>query len=253
MTEVRGFTDLQKEEYFRKRVIDRGLADRIISHVKDSRTLEIMCHIPIFCWITATVLEHMLRDGHDNVPSSLTELYTRFLLTQTSVKRRNLQERNIVFTEEDLMEYGVDVTEASLKSGVFTEIVKEEDPMFPAKHYSFVHLSFQEYLAAVFVLHAYAENGENVIQSGFGLGFLLRLFQPKVTLYDFHRCAIDEALKSPSGHLDLFLRFLLGLSLESNQKLLKSFSKNLGSGQEDSQRTVQYLLDKLDFILGKMH
>ncbi|KAI4896316.1 hypothetical protein NFI96_027693 [Prochilodus magdalenae] len=247
MTEVRGFTDLQKEEYFRKKIKDESITNRIISHVKDSRTLEIMCHIPIFCWITATVLELMLKRGHDKIPSSLTELYTRFLLTQTSVKKdkysgeaesnplklsdadvqlilklgklafSNLQEKNIVFTEEDLMEYGVDVTEVSLRSGVFTEIIKEEDPIFSAKHYSFVHLSFQEYLAAVFVLHAYAENGENTIQSSHNrhitdfFDFLDETHRsggsgddidvpPKVprrdmTLYDLHKCAVDEALK----------------------------------------------------------
>ncbi|XP_072513111.1 protein NLRC3-like [Salminus brasiliensis] len=290
MTEVQGFTDLQKEEYFRKRVSNPNLASRIISHVKESRSLEIMCHIPIFCWITATVLEQMLKGGHENIPSSLTELYTRFLLIQTSEKKKkycgmrendplkvseedvqlvlklgklafdNLQKHNIVFSEDDLKEYEVDVTEASLRSGVFTEVVGEEDPMFSEKKYSFVHLSFQEYLAAIFVVHQFADRGENVMQSGGNKCATTRPFRDsddeyfdvplrvplqRISLHDLQKCAIDKALTSTSGHLDLFLRFLLGLSMESNQKLLKSFSVGVESGQTSIQQTVQYLKSKL--------
>ncbi|MCJ8748261.1 hypothetical protein PDJAM_G00162930 [Pangasius djambal] len=195
ITEVRGFTDSQKEEYFKKRIGDQSLANRIISHVRNARSLEIMCHIPVFCWITATVLENLLIRGRERIPSSLTEMYTRFLLIQTNEKKKKylrmternplrlsdadveiilklgklafdkLQKSSIVFSEDDLTDYGIDITEASVRSGVFTEIVREEDPMFSVKKYSFVHLSFQEYLAAFFVFHKFAVEGINVMQS----------------------------------------------------------------------------------------
>ncbi|KAM3850067.1 NACHT, LRR and PYD domains-containing protein 3-like, partial [Diretmus argenteus] len=107
VTEVRGFTDPQKEEYFRKRITDQKLARRIISHIKRSRSLHIMCHIPVFC-----------------------------------------EEGNLIFYESDLTECG--------------------------------------------------------------------------------QSAVDKALKGPNGHLDLFLRFLLGLSLETNQTLLQGLVDQTG-------------------------
>ncbi|KAK2922275.1 hypothetical protein Q8A73_001760 [Channa argus] len=109
VTEVRGFTDAQKEEYFRRRFSDEDLSSRIISHIKTSRSLHVMCHIPVFSWITATVVEHMLTtEQSGELPKSLTDMYSHFLLVQTKRKKNKYDEGHETRPQE-LMEADRDV------------------------------------------------------------------------------------------------------------------------------------------------
>ncbi|KAJ8377658.1 hypothetical protein AAFF_G00255030 [Aldrovandia affinis] len=267
LTEVKGFSDPQKEEYFRKRFSDQAdLADRMISHVKTYRSLYIMCHIPLFCWISATVLEEMLcRADSGEIPKTLTGMYTHFLLIQSKYKNekyagrhetemqkllesdkeillklgqlafQQLEKGNLVFYEEDLRECGINVTETSVYSGVCTEIFKQETVLYQKKVYSFVHLSLQEYLAALHVLDLFTHNKLNAF------GSFLPFVPSELSLHDLHKKAIQKALENKNGHLDLFLRFLLGLSLDSNQSLLQGLLKRTGSTSESIKETVKYI------------
>ncbi|XP_070999215.1 NACHT, LRR and PYD domains-containing protein 5-like [Oncorhynchus clarkii lewisi] len=348
VTEVRGFNDPQKEEYFRKKIPDQNLANEIIKHMKTSRSLHIMCHMPVFCWISATVLEMMLKEAEkDEVPKTLTQMYSHFMIqiivknrkynkaTETNPKElsqsdkemilklsklafQQLQKGNLIFYEEDLRECGLDVTEASEYSALCTEIFKEESGLYQDKVYSFVHLSIQEFLAAVHALESCLCKKENVfspksvtsddeeeesiikavtrddddeekesiinavtsydeeesiIKSVTSYDEERESIRKAVTSYDeeesirkevtsydeekesiqlsdLHRTAVDQALKSENGHLDLFLRFLLGLSLESNQNLLPGLLTQTGSttqtNEETVKRTVRYLSDKIN-------
>ncbi|XP_056909751.1 NLR family CARD domain-containing protein 3-like isoform X3 [Takifugu flavidus] len=243
ITEVRGFTDSQKEEYFRRRFSDEDLSKRIISHIKASRSLHIMCLIPVFCWITAIVLEDMMtRDQRGELPQTLTDLYSHFLRVQIKRKKQkyggkqrpeelteadkelllklgrlafeHLEKGNIMFYSEDLERCGLDVSEVSVYSGVCTEIFKRESVIFQKSVYCFVHLSVQEFLAAVYMFHRYTRKDTAVINQ------FLKYSEPVTSLDDFLRRALRKSLKSENGHLDLFVRFLHGLSLESNQRIL---------------------------------
>ncbi|KAJ8366601.1 hypothetical protein AAFF_G00348560 [Aldrovandia affinis] len=268
LTEVQGFSDPQKEEYFRKRFSDKDLARRIISHIKTSRSLYIMCHIPVFCWISATVLEQMLgRADIGEIPKTLTGMYTRFLLIQSNIKNEKYDDRhetemhkllasdkeillklgqlafqqldkgNLIFYEEDLRECGINVTEASVYSGVCTEIFKQETVLYQKKVYSFVHLSLQEYLAALHAVHSITGKNFDALKFFFGYKDL----PTELSLNGLHMLAIQKALESKNGHLDLFLRFLLGLSLDSNQSLLQGLLKQTGSTSESIKKTVEYI------------
>uniref|UniRef100_A0A674DVS2 NACHT domain-containing protein n=1 Tax=Salmo trutta TaxID=8032 RepID=A0A674DVS2_SALTR len=262
VTEVRGFNDPQKEEYFRKRFSDEDLANRIISHIKTSRSLHLMCHIPVFCWISAIVLEHMLEHKREEMPKTLTEMYTHLVVFHTKQKNekylgkeetsphwnkesilslgklafQKLVKGNLIFYEEDLKVAGIDVNEASVYSGLCTQLFKEECGLYQEKVYCFVHLSIQEFLAAVYVFLSFINNNENLMDE------LQAKDKSEVTVY---KSAVDKALQSETGNLDLFLRFLLGLSLESNQKHLRGLLTKTRSSSQSHEETVKYIKEKI--------
>ncbi|XP_062297249.1 NACHT, LRR and PYD domains-containing protein 3-like [Scomber scombrus] len=353
VTEVRGFTDDQKEEYFRKRFSDEEQSSRIISHIKTSRSLHIMCHIPVFCWITARVVEQILMTNQrGELPKTLTDLYSHFLLVQTQRKKNKydeghemspevqakrkrkrhdeghemspeelteadrdvllklgrlafeqLDKGNIIFYKKDLEQCGLDITDAMF-SGVCTEIFKREKMIYRKTVYSFVHLSVQEFLAAVYMYHCYANNNTEVLEDFLGdvdvdgdddgddeeeyeytsddddnkfIGnddFIDDIEDDDfideddddddedddgnddddddkddddqdndhyITLDAFLRRAMEKSLRSENGHLDLFVRFLHGLSLKSNQSLLEG----LLDQTENSPKTIQRVINNL--------
>ncbi|CAL8254254.1 unnamed protein product [Gadus morhua 'NCC'] len=269
VTEVRGFTDPQKEEYLRKRFREETLASTIISHVKKSRSLHIMCHIPVFCWITASVLEDILKKSQiKEMPKTVTQMYSYFLWVQSIQGDRKyhgkaetdpywgpesrkiivslgklafnqLEKGNLIFYEADLAECHIDIKEASVYSGVFTKIFKEECGMYQDKVFSFVHLSLQEFLAALYVFLSFINDGVNLLSE-----------EPPTSgedkLFLLYQSAVDKALQSENGQLDLFLRFLLGLSLETNQIVLRGLLGQTGTSSLTNTKTVSYIKEKID-------
>ncbi|XP_010772369.1 uncharacterized protein isoform X2 [Notothenia coriiceps] len=281
VTEVRGFNDEQKEEYFRKRFSDRDLAEKILLHVKKSRSLYIMCHIPVFCWITASVLEDVVREtekegeraktNEDRMPKTLTDMYIYFLLLQCKqanvkyasdeagdnsktdscwnarnketiislgkVAFEGLREGNLLFDEEKLKEDKVNIQKTAVFSGLFTQIFKERCGLYPQKMFCFVHLSIQEFLAALYVFQTFNNTGENLLS------------MPNPTDKDmpegFYTTAIDKALDSKNGDWDLFLRFLLGLSLETNQSLVQELLRETENNVETNKKTIGYIKEKI--------
>ncbi|XP_073764179.1 protein NLRC3 isoform X1 [Danio rerio] len=260
LTEIQGFTEPQKEEYFRKRISEQHQASRIISHIRRARSLHIMCHIPVFCWISSTVLQKLLEeDLSAEIPQTLTEMYIHFLLIQINMRNQKYEERdpekllqsnrevivklaevafrqlmkgNVMFYEEDLIESGVDVSDASVYSGICTEIFKEESVIQQRKVYSFIHLSVQEFLAAFYVFYYHV----NTTMDG------LRNF---ASVENLLKGAVDKTIESENGYLDLFLRFLLGVSLESNQRLFQDLLTHTEKSSKSIRRSTQYIKEKI--------
>ncbi|KAG7333569.1 hypothetical protein KOW79_003704 [Hemibagrus wyckioides] len=261
VTEVRGFNDVQKVEYFRKKISDESLANRITGHIKGSRSLFIMCHIPVFCWISATVLERILgRSDSEDIPQTLTEMYTCFLIFQTvqgdkKYNRNNasdtpwdkegilslgklafshLEKNNLIFYAEDLKACGIDPSNLAVYSGVCTQ----ETGRFLGTVFSFVHLSIQEFIAALFTYVCVRNENKNVFDQSEE--------RKETQLIDLLKVTVDKALQSDNGHLDLFLRFLLGLSVESNQKLIRGLLTHTGSSSDCRKDIVKYIKFKFD-------
>uniref|UniRef100_A0A8C5GS02 NLR family CARD domain-containing protein 3-like n=1 Tax=Gouania willdenowi TaxID=441366 RepID=A0A8C5GS02_GOUWI len=281
VTEVRGFTDLHKEEYFRRRSTDEEQVSRIMSHIMTCRSLHIMCHIPLFCWITATVLEDMLKSREEGeLPRTLTQISSHYVVLQNKVKMvkfdggaatdqhwspqsrklmeclgklafEQLQKGNLIFYESDLTECGMDLRAASVCSGVFTQVFREESSLYQDKVFTFIHLSLQEFLAALHVHQTFISSKVNLLEHKpqKKKSFKMSTFE-KPTLNLLHKSAVDEALQSPNGHLDLFLRFLLGLSLPTNQRLLQGLLTQTGSHSQTNRRTIEYIKKKLSKSLS---
>uniref|UniRef100_A0A3B3WZU3 NACHT domain-containing protein n=1 Tax=Poecilia mexicana TaxID=48701 RepID=A0A3B3WZU3_9TELE len=276
MTEIRGFTDPQKDEYFTKRFKYKKQARIVISHIKKSKSLHIMCHIPIFCWITATVVKDMLNkeDGED-LPKTLTEMYIHFLVVQTKLKVikydggaetdshwspenqkmieslgklafDQLMKRNLIFYESDLAECGIDIRAASVCSGVFTEISREERGLYQNKVFCFVHLSVQEFLAALHVHLTFINSGVNLLAKGKMKSKDLETRSHGSSETEMYQSAVDMALERPDGHLDLFLRFLLGLSLDTNRCHLGGLVRQTEESLTANKDTAQYIKEKMN-------
>ncbi|XP_067217989.1 NLR family CARD domain-containing protein 3-like isoform X2 [Chanodichthys erythropterus] len=288
LTEIQGFNDAQKEEYFKKRFMDQNQANTIIDHVKKSKSLFIMCHIPVFCWISATVLQNILEEKRNNdvkinqadeisktqqesntedTPKTLTQMYTHFLRFQIQQSRRKydgeytadvswdkdailslgklafhqLERNNVIFYDTDLEACGIDVYKASVYSGMCTQIFKEETGITLGTMYCFVHLSIQEFIAALYA-HLFLDINKRIM-------FVHESTEQEnknETLTDFLKTAVDKALKSDSGYLDLFLRFLLGLSLQSNRRLLRGLLTQQDDIDQINKEIVHYIKQKLE-------
>ncbi|XP_039540927.1 NACHT, LRR and PYD domains-containing protein 3-like isoform X8 [Pimephales promelas] len=288
LTEIRGFSDAQKQEYFRKRFKDEKMANEIIDHVKQSKSLFIMCHIPVFCWISATVLQNILEEKRNNdvrntqadeisktlqesntedTPKTLTQMYTHFLRFQIQQSRRkydgeytpdvswdkdtilslgklafhHLEENNLIFYDTDLEACGLDVYKASVYSGMCTQIFKEETGIVLGTMYCFVHLSIQEFIAALYA-HLFLDMNKTSVFDHESTEQENR----NETMIDFLKTAVDKALESDNGHLDLFLRFLLGLSLQSNRRLLQGLLTQRDGTDQSNKEIVQYIKQKLE-------
>ncbi|XP_043994735.1 NLR family CARD domain-containing protein 3-like [Gambusia affinis] len=261
VTEVRGFTDTQKEQYFRKRFKDVQKASRIISHMKTSRNLNSMCHIPVVCWITADVLENELkfREGAE-LPKTLSELYIKFLVMQKDAQKQKygdgaesayirqkmvgslgrlaleqLLKEKFIFNKSDLKECDINIKDALSFSGVFTEKIQEVRGLGKTSVYSFVHSSIQEFLAAVYMVHCFAIRNTEVMES------FLRENHNYSSLDEFLKKVMEKSLRSKNGQLDAFVRFLHGLSVESNQRLLGELLRKIENNPEIIQRIVKNL------------
>ncbi|KAK7880829.1 hypothetical protein WMY93_032542 [Mugilogobius chulae] len=191
VTEVRGFTDLQKEQYFRKSSTEASGTNR---EPELPRTLTQM-------YVHFLVLQAKVKNikYHQGSGADLhwTPETRDMVLSLSKLAFEQLQKGNLIFYQSDLSECGLDAEEAARYSGVFTQVFRAD----PGEYQTL-----------------------------------------KVFLAALH---VHQALQSPNGHLDLFLRFLLGLSLPTNQRLLQGLLTHTGS-DTTNQRTVEYIKQKLN-------
>ncbi|KAK1162964.1 NLR family CARD domain-containing protein 3-like [Acipenser oxyrinchus oxyrinchus] len=233
MTEIRGFTKEEIQDFLNQLFQDGELSSRVWSHLNSSKVFNVMCYMPCTCWIVGSTLGYLLRSGTQDgqgLPKTWTELYSHFFkmvaegdlqtkdkeplkIEQAFGNSRKLManlgklafygliKRKYTFYEQDMKAYGIDLP--SLQGSLCSRVlVKEDSPVCTV--YYFAHLTLQEYLAATFyytaakraIFDLFTENG---------------MSWPKIGFQNHFKNALQRAQQSEDGQLDVFVRFLSGL------------------------------------------
>ncbi|KAK9536364.1 hypothetical protein VZT92_006151 [Zoarces viviparus] len=245
--DVRGFLDPQKDEYFQKRFTDPDQAARVIAYINSSKTLRIMCHLPLFCSLVADEFQPIFRNQATRAepPRNITYMYTKLLLALIRPHRafraphRSLnKERDFLMTvgkmafdmlergkfkisKYDWEETGVNDEEVVINSGLCTQYMRSPHVLCHEKVISFIHPTMQEYLAALYVFLYFTNQGKNIFEQQLKDRFK-GIFKGH-TAIELYKSAVDHSLRHDDGKYDIFLRFLLGMGLKTNLGLLEPF------------------------------
>lgn len=239
--EIQGYSDEMKDEFLIKRSPDREIANQVITRMKHLPTLHALCQMPFMTWIISMVFERGKRNEphFGEKPPKLTPFYIHHLVVQTNRKLEKyygapedvqhwseedrefliklgkmalklIEKECSVFHEEDMKKHSLDLVEVAVYSGIVTELPGES---YQRRTFSFIHYTFQEFMAALYVFLSFRLEGKNVLDQSSRMS---RLFKDRAVV-DLLRTAIDRTLNSPYGQYDMFLRFLCGLVLRVNK------------------------------------
>lgn len=274
VTEIQGFSDEMKDTYLTNRFSDARLAAKIVAHYKRLPTLRMLARQPFVCWIVATMFERCFSyQGYGVHPPRLTPFYVnifivqmnrrlqfyyektendlnwssddKHLLTKMGKMALKMLERNTsVFFEDDVKEFGLKLTEVTVSSGLCTELSTAASDR--RRTFCFIHFTYQEFLAALYVFTMFRTESKNVLNSGV-------LHMPKFFSSKDHtksaagliHCALERTFTSPLGVYDMFLRFLCGLlSPDCHDNQLGGFLYHHNAPKVGGLDEVQQLLEK---------
>ncbi|XP_028276434.1 NLR family CARD domain-containing protein 3 [Parambassis ranga] len=270
VTEIQGFSDEMKDDFLTKRYTDAQLAAKIVAHYKRLPALVTLAHQPFVCWMIASTYERSFRyDDYGVHRPRLTPFYISIMIIQMNRRLQfyygktdyNLKwsnedklllhqmgkmafkmlERNTsVFFEEDVKDNGLKLTEVVVLSGLCTELPSPASD--GRRTFCFIHLTVQEFMAAVYVFTTFRTESKNVLDSGV-IPRLMSGYQTKSAASLF-QSALTRTLNHPLGHYDMFLRFLCGmLGPECHDKELKGilYPHNMPkvAGLEEAEKLLE--------------
>ncbi|XP_063002228.1 NACHT, LRR and PYD domains-containing protein 3-like [Elgaria multicarinata webbii] len=233
-----GFLSQERVRYFYNFFGEDAVAQKALAHVRDSQVLYTLCYNPSYCWITCTALQPCFTSNSGQphaLPSTVTQLFisfvkhmvanhTRGLSGDTNVReilRRlgsladwALNNRSLVFDENALEVFIAMV--CHLPTCFLVENFQGDSSSFPVT-YSFVHLTVQEFFAAL----VHYLDGEE----------------------DNFKDTMEKAKGSQGGEYEIFLRFLSGLSHPTTRAPLEEI---LGTFSPVITQKVIDLIIKMD-------
>ncbi|KAM9313337.1 NACHT, LRR and PYD domains-containing protein 3-like [Gastrophryne carolinensis] len=222
--EVKGFSDKDRKTYFYNSFGKKADAEKAVSVIEGNYILFIMCSFPILCWIMCTVLRQGIKKGLDLL-KTMTSIYLLYLEGLITFHGRNqpahaclrklcalanngVLNQKILFEEKDLERHGLTLSEVEsvfLIENIFHVFIKTQTC------YSFIHLSVQEFLAALY----YVLDDGNVEKAPKG--------RAGTSLPEICKGGSLPELCKKHPHLSFPVQFLLGLLYE---KRLQEFSKS---------------------------
>ncbi|KAM4546927.1 NLR family CARD domain-containing protein 3-like isoform 1-T2 [Fundulus diaphanus] len=266
--EMRGFRDADKDEFFRKRFKDPSQAAAVIQHVKSSKSLHIMCHLPLFCTLVADECQRVFREARAaaTFPRNLTYMYTKLLLT---LVRRFRKARAADHSPEKEQAFLMDLGKQALtmlekgqyrslaadwpldlalesvdKSGLCMMYTITPYVLFDEEVMSFIHPTIQEYMAALYAYLSFKNQDKIVFEHSVNMKSLLRLSSKGHKMMELYKAAVDRSLQHQDGKMDMFLRFLFGMACKTNQELLSPFLKS-SAKCEDMTKDCAALIKKI--------
>lgn len=166
--EIEGFLELDRKAYFLKHFEEETQALRAFELMKENAALFHMGSAPAVCWIVCTCLKRQMERGEDPASTcrTTTSLFLRFLCSQFTAARSScpsdclqaplksvcllaaegIWTQTSVFDGEDLRRLGV--KESALCPFLDKNILRKSKDCEGC--YSFIHLSVQQFLAAMF-------------------------------------------------------------------------------------------------------
>ncbi|XP_070788333.1 NACHT, LRR and PYD domains-containing protein 12-like [Pituophis catenifer annectens] len=165
--QILGFSREEREKYFSNFFKNKDQATQVLSFVKQNDTLFTMCVIPLVSWIICTVMKQEMERGIDlqKLPCTLTAIYMLYISSllkfhhkesEQDVQRKlkgfcslaaeGIWKQQILFREEEVKKHGLDQDDffpLFLNQNIFKQDIN------CIQTFSFFHLSFQEFLAAL--------------------------------------------------------------------------------------------------------
>ncbi|XP_062442170.1 protein NLRC5 [Rhea pennata] len=174
LAEIWGFDHKKVEEYVSHYFHQYSFREQAIAHLKNNTKLLSMCLIPALCYVVCICLEYLLLKHQMSVelPQTMTQFYIKMLLifinkqqgehagseeTQLNCNKKailglcdlalkGLEDKKLVFYVGDIPEH---VKEFALLHGLLTVFEVKTSGSLPEAGYAFVHLSLQEFFAAL--------------------------------------------------------------------------------------------------------